>query len=146
VYLKVSPIRRLHRFRIQGKLALRYIGPFKILEQRGEVAYQLELPPQLSDVHDVFHVSLLRKCLRVPEEHMTLEQLTIGEDLMYQEYPLKILDTSEKVTRNNRYKMCKVQWSNHTKDEATWEKEDHLKVEFSDIFSNMSESQGQDSS
>jgi hypothetical protein len=77
---------------------------------------------------------------------MTLEQLTIGEDLMYQEYPVKILDTSEKVTRNNRYKMCKVQWSNHTKDEATWEKEDHLKVEFSDIFSNMSESQGQDSS
>jgi hypothetical protein len=84
--------------------------------------------------------------LRVPEEHMALEQLTIGEDLMYQEYPVKILDTSEKVTRNNRYKMCKVQWSNHTKDEATWEKEDHLKAEFSDIFSNMSESRGQDSS
>jgi hypothetical protein len=77
---------------------------------------------------------------------MALEQLTIGEDLMYQEYPVKILDTSEKVTRNNRYKMCKVQWSNHTKDKATWEKEDHLKAEFSDIFSNMSESRGQDSS
>jgi hypothetical protein len=57
VYLKVSPMRGLHHFEIQGKLAPRYIGPFKILEQRGEVAYQLELPPQLSDVHDVFHVS-----------------------------------------------------------------------------------------
>jgi hypothetical protein len=63
VYLNVSPMRGLLCFRIRGKLAPRYIGPFKILEQRGEVAYQLELPPQLSDVHDVFHVSQLRKCL-----------------------------------------------------------------------------------
>jgi hypothetical protein len=70
-------------------------------------------------VHDIFHVSQLRKCLRVPKEHMSLEELIIGEDLMYQEYPMKILDTSEKVTQNNRYKICKVQWSNHTKDEDT---------------------------
>jgi hypothetical protein len=63
VYLKVSPIRGLRHFKIRVKLPPRYIGPFKILEQRGEVAYQLELPPQLSDVHDVFHVSQLRKCL-----------------------------------------------------------------------------------
>jgi hypothetical protein len=113
VYLKVSHMRGLRRFKIRGKLAPRYIGPFKILEQRGEVAYQLELPPQLSDVHDVFHVSQLRKCLRVSEEQMPLEELQVGEDLTYQEYPVKILDTSEKVTRNNRYRMCKVQWSNH---------------------------------
>jgi hypothetical protein len=106
-------MRGLRRFKIRGKLAPRYIGPFKILEQRGEVAYQLELPPQLSDVHDVFHVSQLRKCLRVSEEQMPLEELQVGEDLTYQEYPVKILDTSEKVTRNNRYRMCKVQWSNH---------------------------------
>jgi hypothetical protein len=63
VYLKVSLIRGLHCFKIRGKLAPRYNGPFKILEQRGEVAYQLEIPPQLSDVHNVFHVSQLRKCL-----------------------------------------------------------------------------------
>jgi hypothetical protein len=102
VYLKVSPMRGLHRSKIRGKLAPRYIGPFKILEQRGEVAYQLELPPQLSDVHDVFHILQLRKCLPVPEEQMPLEELTVSEDLTYQEYPVKILDTSEKVTRNNR--------------------------------------------
>jgi hypothetical protein len=71
-----------------------------------------------------------------------LEELTVDEDLIYQEYPVKILDTSEKVTRNNRYKMCIVQWSNHTEEEATWEKEDQLKAEFPDIFSNLSESQG----
>jgi hypothetical protein len=133
-------MRGLHHFKIRGKLAPRYIGPFKILEQRGEVAYQLELPPQLLDVHDVFHVSQLRKCFRVSEE------LTIGKDLTYQKYLVKILQTSEKVTLNNRYKMCKVHWSNHTKDEATWEKEDQLKAEFPDIFSNLSESQGRDSS
>jgi hypothetical protein len=74
----------------RGKLAPRYIGPFKIFEQRGEVVYQLELPPQLSDVHDVFHVSQLRKCLRVLEEQMPLKELTVGEDLTYQEYPVKI--------------------------------------------------------
>jgi hypothetical protein len=93
-------------------------------------------------VHDVFHVSQLRKCLRVPEEQMPLKELTVGEDLTYQEYPVKILDTSDKVTRNNHYKMCKVQWSNHTEEEATWEKEDQLKEGFLEIFSNLSESRG----
>jgi hypothetical protein len=77
---------------------------------------------------------------------MPLEELTVGEDLTYQEYLVKILDTSEKVTRNNRYKMSKVQWSNHTEKEATWEKEDQLKAEFQEIFSNLSESRGRDSS
>jgi hypothetical protein len=77
---------------------------------------------------------------------MPLEELTVGEDLTYQEYLVKIFDTSEKVTRNNRYKMCKVQWSNHTEEDATWEKEDQLKVEFPEIFSNLSESRGRDSS
>jgi hypothetical protein len=133
-------MRGLHRFKIRGKLAPRYSGPFKILEQRGEVAYQLELPPQLSDVHDVFHVSQLRKCLRVMEEQMPVEELQVGEDLTYQEYPVKILDTSEKATRNNRYRICKVQWSNHTEEEATWEKEEQLKAEFPEIISNLFES------
>jgi hypothetical protein len=122
VYLKVSPMRGLHHFKIRGKLAPRYIGSFKILKQRGEVEYQLELPPQLSDMHDIFRVSQLRKCLWVSEEQMPLEELTIGEDLTYQEYLVKILDTLDKVNRNNRYKMCKVQWSNHTEEEVTWKK------------------------
>jgi hypothetical protein len=73
---------------------------------------------------------------------MPMEELMVGKYPMYQEYPMTILDTSEKVTQNNHYMMCKVQWSNHTEEEATWEKEDQLKAEFSDIFSNLSESQG----
>jgi hypothetical protein len=77
---------------------------------------------------------------------MPLEELTIGKKIMYQEYTVKILYTSKKVTRNNHYKMWKVQWSNHTKEEATWEKENQLKAELPDIFSNLSESHERDSS
>jgi hypothetical protein len=94
VYLKVSPRRGLRHLKVRGKLALRFIGPFKILEKRGKVAYQLELPPQLSDVHDVFHVSQLKKCLHVPEEQLPMDELEAKEDLSHQEYPLKILETS----------------------------------------------------
>jgi hypothetical protein len=112
-------MRGLRRFKIRGKLAPMFIGPFKILEKRGEVACQLELPPQLSDVHDVFHVSQLKKCLCVPEEQIPIEDLDAKEDLSYQEYPVKILETSERVMGNKRIKMCKVQWSQHTEEEAT---------------------------
>jgi hypothetical protein len=83
VYLKVSPMRGLRHFKVRGKLAPRFIGPFNILENRGEVAYQLELSPQLSDVHDVFHVSQLKKCLRMPKEQIPMEDLDAKEDLSY---------------------------------------------------------------
>jgi hypothetical protein len=114
----------LRHFKVRGKLELRFIGPFKILEKRGEVAYQLKFPPQLSDVDDVFHVSQLKKCLCVPEKQIPMEDLDVKEDLSYQEYPIKILETSERVTRNKRIKICKVQWSHHTEEEATWERKE----------------------
>jgi hypothetical protein len=145
VYLKVSPMRGLRLFKVRGKLAPRFIGPFKILEKRGAVAYQLELPPQLFGVHDVFHVSQLNKCLRVPEEQIPMEDLNAKEDLSYQEYPLRILETSERVTRNKKIKMCKVQWSHHTEDEATWEREEELMAEFPSFFYDPSGSRGRDS-
>jgi hypothetical protein len=145
VYLKVSPMRGLRRFKLQGKLAPRFIGPFKITEKRGEVAYQLELPPQLSDVHDVFHVSQLKKCLHLPEKQIPMEELDAKEDLSYQEYLIKILEMSERVTRNKRIKMCNVQWSHHAEEEATWEREEELKAEFPSFFSDLSKSQGRDS-
>jgi hypothetical protein len=137
-YLKVSPMRGTRRFQVKGKLAPRYVGPFKIVDHKGEVAYQLELPPQLSDVQDVFHVSQLKKCLRVPEEKLPMEELYWGGDLTYSERPIKILDTAERVTRNKVIKMCKVQWSHHTKDEATWKHEEELRADYPELFPSAS--------
>jgi hypothetical protein len=99
----------------------------------------------LSDVHDVFNVSQLKKCLRVPEEQIPMEDLDAKEDISYQEYPVMILEMSKRVTRNKRVKMCKVQWSHHTEEEATWEKEEELKSEFPSFFSDTSGSWGRDS-
>jgi hypothetical protein len=85
-------MRGLRHFKVRDKLTPRLNGLFKILEKRGEVAYQLKLPPQLSDV---FHVPQLKKCLRVPKEQIPMEDLDAKEDLSYQEYPIKILDVQE---------------------------------------------------
>jgi len=119
---------------MKGKLAPRYVGPFKILRRRGEVAYQLELPTSMSGIHDVFHVSQLKKCLRVPEEQIPLEELTFEGDLTYEEYPIKILKTAERVTRSRVIKMCKVQWHRYKEEEATWEREDELRQSYPNLF------------
>jgi hypothetical protein len=137
VYLKVSPKKGTQRFGLKGKLAPRYIGPFPIVAKRGEVAYKLELPPALSRIHDVFHVSQLKKCFRSPFEVIHLfEDLSIQDDLSYLEVPIKILDQAERKTRRKATKFRKVKWINHTEDEATWECADQLKSEFPSFFSN----------
>jgi hypothetical protein len=89
----------------------------------------------------MFHVSQLKKCLCVPEEQIPMEDLDANEDLSYQEYPINILEAPERVTRNKRIKMCKMQWSHHTEEEATWKREE----EFPSFFSDVSESWGRDS-
>src|SRR5438132_2946445 len=99
----------IHRFGVKGKLVPRYIGPFRILQQCGPVAYQLELPPHLSSTHDVFHVSQLKKCLRVPSEAIEIEAIQLESDLTYQEHPIKILDQKERATRRRAIKSYKVQ-------------------------------------
>jgi hypothetical protein len=100
VYLKVPPMRGTRRFKVKGKLAPRYVGPFQILDHKGEVAYQLELSAQLLDVHDVFHVSPLNKCLRVPQEQIPMEYADLGGDLSYSDRPIRILDTTEQSHQN----------------------------------------------
>nr|AAQ56531.1 putative polyprotein [Oryza sativa Japonica Group] len=108
VYLRVTPFRGVHRFHTKGKLAPRFVGPYKIVSRRGEVAYQLELPQSLAGVHNVFHVSQLKECLRVPTEEANLEQIEVQEDLTYVEKPIRILETSERRTRNRVIRFCKV--------------------------------------
>lgn len=145
VYLKVTPMRGTKRFQVKGKLAPRYVGPFRIIARRGEVAYQLELPSSMSGIHDVFHISQLKKCLRVPEEETPLQSVELQPDLTYREVPIKILETAERTTRSKTIRLCKVQWSHHTEAEATWEHEDDLKAEFPELFPSQSESRGRDS-
>ncbi|WVZ75839.1 hypothetical protein U9M48_023864 [Paspalum notatum var. saurae] len=129
---KVDDFVYLKEFRdlnMKGKLAPRYI-----VERKGEVAYKLGLPSNLSGIHDVFHVSQLKKYLRVPKEEVPLEGLDVQEDLTYTEHPVKILETSERVTRNRRVKMCRVQWKHHKEDEATWKREEEFRATYIGLF------------
>ena len=102
VYLQVSPTKGVQRFRLKGKLAPRYIGPFEILEECGPVAYRIRLPSRLAAVHDVFHVSQFRKCVKIPGEIIEQQDLEVEPDLSYVEYPMKILDSKERSTRREK--------------------------------------------
>ncbi|BAS85359.1 Os03g0627900, partial [Oryza sativa Japonica Group] len=134
IYLKVSPLRGIKRFKVKGKLAPRYIGPYQIIAKHGEVAYQLALPDYLSDVHPTFHVSQLKKCLRIPEEEISMNTVELNQDLTYPEYPIRILEEAQRTTRTKTIRMFKIQWNHHTEDEATWEREDYLQLEFLYLF------------
>ena len=92
VYLKVSLFKSIQRVRAQGKLSPRYIGPFEIFERIGELAYKIALPPALSGIHDVFHVSVLRKYIPDPDKVVELEPVQLKENLTYEEQPIQILD------------------------------------------------------
>jgi hypothetical protein len=130
VYLKVSPIKGVSRFGIKGKLAPRYIGPFPILEQCGLVAYRLQLLETLSVVHNVFHVSQLKKCLQVPDRTIEVTDVVLEPDLAYSEHPIRVLDQKDRVTRRKTLKFYKIQWNQHSEEEATWGTQDFLDKNF----------------
>ncbi|KAM1370587.1 hypothetical protein ACFX2F_041029 [Malus domestica] len=119
VFLKLSPWRGVVRFGKRGKLSPRYIGPYVIIERVGEVAYRLELPPELSKVHNVFHVSMLRYYISDPSHVIPPQPLEINPDLTYDEEPVTILDWKDKVLRNKTVSLVKVLWRNHFVEEAT---------------------------
>jgi hypothetical protein len=124
VYLTVSPMKGMERFGMKGKLAPRYIGPFLILEKCGSMTYKLELPPSLVGVHDIFCMSQLKKCLKAPMDVVLPDVAPLVADLTYPEHSIKILDQKDRVTRYKTIKFFKVQWSNNTEEEATWESEE----------------------
>ena len=144
-------MRGVKRFGVKGKLAPRFVGPYRVLERMGEVAYKLELPEGLSGVHDVFHVSQLKKChaemADIPlRDTVPLEAIQLDNDLTYEEKPVKILEFASRVTRSKVIKFCKVQWSHHIEEEATWEREEDLRKDNPHHFADQPESQGRDSS
>ena len=109
------------------------------MERMGEVAYKLELTEGLSRFHDVFHVSQLKKChAEMADIHLRdivpLEAIQLDSDLTYEEKPVKILEFSSRVTHGKVIKFCKVQWSHHTKEEATWEREEDLRQDHPHLF------------
>ncbi|WVZ50402.1 hypothetical protein U9M48_001655, partial [Paspalum notatum var. saurae] len=132
VYLKVSPLRGTKRFHTRGKLAPRYIGPFRITKRVGDLAYELELPEHLSGVHPISRLT----ASQLPEEQISLEAADLQDNLEYLEYPVQILDRAEKGTRRTRIPVCKVLWSNHSVREATWEKESDLREMYPHLFEN----------
>jgi hypothetical protein len=132
VYLKLSPTKGVQRFGVKGKLAPCYIGPYEVIEVCGPVAYRIQLPERFSAVHNVFHVTQLKKGMPVPENEIIAEaNAWIEPDFSLIEHPLKVLDQKERKTRRQTVRMYKIQWSHHTEEEATWETEDYLNTKYS---------------
>ena len=123
VFVKVAPYKHVLKFGKKGKLAPRYIGPFEVLQRVGKVAYKLALPPSMDKVHDVFHVSLLRKYISDPSHVLKIEEVELKDNLVYEERPVQILDRKIKELRNKSIPLVKVLWRNHKVEEATWEVE-----------------------
>ena len=123
------------RFRKRGKLGPRFVGPFKILARVGEVAYRLELPEELCDIHPTFHVSHLRKCLADETAYVPLQDVEVDKQLNYVEQPIAILDSKEKRLRNKVVTLVKVQWRHRKGSEATWETEEEMRKYYPQLFS-----------
>ncbi|GJR02151.1 hypothetical protein Tco_0525135 [Tanacetum coccineum] len=134
VMLKVSPWKGVIRFGKKGKLAPRYVGPFEILERIGPVAYRLRLPEELSGVHDTFHVSNLKKCLADASLHVPLDEIKVDKTLRFVEEPVEIMDREVKSLKRSRILLVKVHWNSKRGPEFTWEREDHMKSKYPQLF------------
>jgi len=135
VYLKVSPMREVMRFGKKDKLSPSYVGPFLVLKRVSPLAYKVELPPSLAGIHDVFHVSQLRKCAHDPSHVISYEPLDIQADLTYEELSVQVLDRKEQQLRTKTIPLVKVLWRKHVVEEASWE----LEQEMQDLYSNLSD-------
>ena len=134
VFLKLSPWKGVVRFGKRGKLSPHYIGPFEIVERIGQVAYRLDLPEELSRVHNVFHISMLRKYISDPSHVIEAPEIELKDDSSYEEQPVQILGREEKELRNKTISLVKVLWRNHLIEEATWEREDQMLSQYPHLF------------
>ncbi|CAN6683744.1 unnamed protein product [Malus baccata var. baccata] len=133
-WTELSPWKGVVRFGKRGKLSPRYVGPYQIIERIGAVAYRLELPPELSQIHNVFHVSMLRKYVSDPSHIIQIEPLEVNPDVSYVEEPVAIIDRQDKVLRNKVIHLVKVLWRNHAIEEATWETEESMQNQYPFLF------------
>ena len=122
------------KFGKRGKLSPRYIGPFEVLERVGAVAYRLALPPSLSSVHEVFHVSMLRKYTPDPTHIVDWGELVVDADGTFEEGPVRIMDSREQVLRGKTVKLVKVLWQHRGVEEATWERENIVRANYPFLF------------
>ncbi|XP_059658778.1 uncharacterized protein LOC132305116 [Cornus florida] len=120
--------------RKKGKLAPRFIGPFEITESIGKVAYRLALPPRLSAVHNVFHVSMLRRCLRDETQAVDCTEVQLRPNATYVETPVRIVNSMVKQLRRTEIPLVKVQWNHQDEREATWELESEMKGKYPHLF------------
>ena len=134
VFLKVMPRRGVVRFGKRGKLSPRFIGPFEILERVGTIAYWLVLPPSMTGVHEVFHVSMLRKYTLDPAHVVDWGQIKVDTDETFEEGPVCIVDSRDQVLRRKTVRLVRVQWRNYGVEESTWEREDTMRGTYPFLF------------
>ena len=134
VFLKVSPWKKILRFGRKGKLSPRFIGPYEVIERIGPVAYRLSLPPELERIHNVFHVSMLRRYRSDPSHVISPTEVEIRSDMTYEEEPIRILAREVKQLRNKEIALVKVLWQRHGMEEATWETEEAMRKQYPNLF------------
>ncbi|XP_019242010.1 PREDICTED: uncharacterized protein LOC109222055, partial [Nicotiana attenuata] len=134
VFLRVSPMKGVMRFGKRGKLNPRFIGPYEILDRVGAVAYRLALPPELSFIHPVFHISMLRKCISDSSQIIEAPTIPLDKKLSYEEEPMTIVDRQVRKLRSKEIMFVKVLWRNHTIEEATWEVEKDMQAKYPHLF------------
>ncbi|GMJ07742.1 hypothetical protein HRI_004443400 [Hibiscus trionum] len=135
VFLKVSPWKKVMRFGRKGKLRSRFIGPYEVVERIGPVACRLRLPTELEKIHDVFHVSMLRKYRSDPSHVMPIEEIELNPDLSYDEEPIEILATDKNVLCRRSIELVKVLWRHRGVEKATWERKEDMEKQFPYLFS-----------
>ena len=134
VFLKVSPWKKVMRFGKKGKLSLRFIRPYEVIEKVGPVAYKLALPPELEKIHNVFHVSMLRRYKLEPSHLVSSKTIELRPDLTYEDELVKILAREVKELQKKRIPLVKVMWRNHKIEEATWESEEVMRQQYPQLF------------
>ncbi|GKC89106.1 hypothetical protein Tco_1149755, partial [Tanacetum coccineum] len=135
---KVSPWKGVVRFGKRGKLNPRYVGPFKLIERVGEVAYKLELPEELSRVHNTFHISNLKKCHADEPLAVPLDGLNLDDKLHFVEEPIEIVGCEVKRLKRSRIPLVKVRWNSKKGPEFTWERKDQFKKKYPHLFTKIS--------